>query len=338
LSASTHFRILARLKRHFFLLTALLVAVSAAFGVWWLNAPRTPTASGPLRQEVYVWQRAWTPAVQTAVQTHGTNFAEIAVLAGEISWHTNRQPQLIRVTLAYEALVKSGRPVGLTLRINPYAGPFTNDAVTEFIAATALRLVTEARTNLLPVAELQIDFDCAESKLDGYAFWIETVRQRVAPLPVTITTLPSWLDSRAFAKLARQATNYVLQVHSAARPQSADAPFTLCDPRAARRAVTRAGRLGVPFRVALPTYGYEMAFDPRGNFLGLTAEGPPPAWPTNALRRRVESNQEELSELMRIWTHRRPQALRGVIWYRLPVATDRHNWDWPTLDRVRRGG
>jgi hypothetical protein len=325
------------LKRHTITLAGILGALAVSLGVWWLNAPRTPTTRGPLRQEVYVWQRAWTPAVQTAVQTHGSNFAEIAVLAGEISWPTNRQPQLIRVALATEALVKSGRPVGLALRINPYAGPFTNDAVAEFIAATALRLVAEARTNRLPLAELQIDFDCAESKLDGYAFWIETVRQRVAPLPVTITTLPSWLDSRAFAKLARQVPNYVLQVHSAARPQSAAASFTLCDPRAARRAVTRAGRLGVPFRVALPTYGYEMAFDPGGVFLGLTAEGPSPAWPTNAVRRRVESNQEELAKLMRGWTQRRPQALRGVIWYRLPVATDRHNWDWPTLDRVRRG-
>jgi len=29
--------------------------------------------------------------------------------------------------------------------------------------------------------------------------------------------------------------------------------------------------------------------------------------------------------------------MRGVIWYRLPVASDKFNWPWPTLERVMRG-
>jgi hypothetical protein len=65
-----------------------------------------------------------------------------------------------------------------------------------------------------------IDFDCAESKLDGYRVWVEAIQRRVAPLPVTITALPSWLNSRAFQRLAAVATNYVLQVHSVERPKS----------------------------------------------------------------------------------------------------------------------
>ena len=210
----------------------------------------------------------------------------------------------------------------------------TGEAITRFLCDLAASLVAEARSNHVNLSELQIDFDCAESKLAGYRVWVEEIQQRVAPLPVTITALPSWLNSRAFKRLAAVATNYVLQVHSVTRPRSFDAPFTLCDPRAAQRAVERAGRIGVPFRVALPTYGYLLAFDGGGKFIGLSAEGARPNWPTNAQLREVSSDPLELAALVQNWTARRPAAMRGVIWYRLPTIVDNFNWRWPTLGAI----
>jgi len=35
-----------------------------------------------------------------------------------------------------------------------------------------------------------------------------------------------------------------------------------------------------------------------------------------------------------VWTTNRPPAMRGVIWYRLPVADDSLNWRWPTLGAI----
>ena len=164
---------------------------------------------------------------------------------------------------------------------------------------------------------------------------MEAIQRRVAPLPVTITALPSWLDSRAFKRLAAVATNYVLQVHSVERPKSFDAPFTLCDPRAAKRAVERAGRIGIPFRVALPTYGYTLAFDAGGKFLGLSAEGPRPNWPTNAqIARGGIPTRLNSPDWCSDWTANRPAAMRGVIWYRLPTIVDNFNWRWPTLGAI----
>jgi hypothetical protein len=221
------------------------------------------------------------------------------------------------------------------LRIGPYAGPFaTNDNIANFLNGVASSLLAQARTNQITVSELQIDFDCAESKLAGYRVWVEAIQRRVAPLPVTITALPSWLDSHAFKRLAMSATNYVLQVHSVERPTDIHGPFTLCDPRAAQRAVERAGRIGVPFRVALPTYGYVLAFDRTGKFIGLSAEGPRKSWPAGTQLREMSANPIELSTLVRGWTASRPKAMTGVIWYRLPVAVDNFNWRWPTLGAI----
>ena len=325
------------MKRRLAISAVLLVAVACALVGVIVFSDAGPRVSGAMRQDAYVWQRAWTQPVRDAVSAHATNFSELVLLRGEITWNGSK-PELIRVGVDKPLLAELKRPVGLALRVGTYPGPFTtNDVAIRFICDTAASFVEDARSNGIALAELQLDFDCASSKLDGYRVWVESVQRRVAPVPVTITALPSWLRKPAFAKLAAFATNYVLQVHSAERPKSFEAEYSLCEPRAARRAVERAGRIGVPFRVALPTYGYDMAFDQSGQFISLAAEGPRPNWPTNAFIRRVESQPAEISALIREWTANRPQAMRGVIWYRMPVATDKHNWDWRTLDAVMRG-
>jgi hypothetical protein len=134
--------------------------------------------------------------------------------------------------------------------------------------------------------------------------------------------------------LAAAAGGYVLQVHSLERPRRFDSPFTLCDPAAARRAVARAAGLGIPFRVALPTYGYFMAFNSDGRFIGLSAEGPAKTWPANARICETRANPVELAQLVQDWNTNRPANLQGIIWYRLPVATDILNWRWPTLAAI----
>jgi hypothetical protein len=296
-----------------------------------------PQAASPLTHEAYIWQRAWTEPVREAITQHASRFSGLTVLSAEVSWK-GKQPQVIRVPLDYSILTNTPCPVGLALRIGPCpASVSTNDTTIAFLADVAASLIAEAKSHRLAPRELQIDFDCAESKLEGYRAWVEALRRKVAPMPVSITALPSWLDQPAFKRLAAAADGYVLQVHSLQRPHAYDAPFTLCDPAAARRAVERAAQIGIPFRVALPTYGYLTAFDARGRFVGLSAEGPSKTWPAGVQLREVRANPLELAQLVQLWATNRPTALRGVIWYRLPVADDTLNWRWPTLGAIVTG-
>ncbi len=300
-----------------------------------------PLAGGPgrspqpvssvLPHEAYVWQRAWNEPVRDAVARHAVQLSGLTVLSAEVSWR-DRRPQVLRVPLDFAVLTNAPCAIGLALRIGPCPiGLSTNEAITTFLADVAASLVAEARVHRLALRELQVDFDCAESKLDSYHAWVEAFRRKVAPVPVTITALPSWLGQPGFKRLAASAGDYVLQVHSLQRPRTFDAPFTLCDPAAARQAVERAARIGVPFRVALPTYGYLTAFDAKGRFVGLSAEGPNKSWPAGVRTREVRANPLELATLVQLWTTNRPAGMRGIIWYRLPVAGDVLNWRWPTL-------
>lgn len=299
--------------------------------------PNSAPAPTPLFQDAYVWQRNWNQAVPNAILQHGSNFEIVIALNAEVSWRAKR-PEIVQVPLDYSVLKNSGSHVGLALRIGPYPGPFrANDRAATFIASVASALVGEAKSHGCPLHELQIDFDCAQSKLDGYRIWVEAIRHAVAPVPVIITALPSWLDEPSFPKLISAADGYVLQVHSLEPPKSAAAPFTLCDPAGAQRAVVRAGQWNVPFRVALPTYGYVIAFNQAGKLAGLSADGPAKDWPPDYELREVRTDPAAMAQLVRFWTTNHPASLRGIIWYRMPVADDFLNLRWPTLAAMMAG-
>jgi len=309
----------------------VLAFISVAIGAGY---PWPTFAAQPLPNEIYVWQRAWSAPVREAVAQHAANFSETAVLMAEVTWK-NKIPQVTRVAVDFPTLEKISKPVGIVLRIGPYPGALAaNPMAVNFIVDLAAALSAEALTNKIGPAELQIDFDCAESKLDDYRAWLAILRNRLAPLPVRITALPNWLNSPAFAKLAAACPNYVLQVHSLNKPTDINSPFALCDPVAAKIAVARAGEIGVPFRVALPTYGYLVAFDTAGKFIGISAEAARANWPSGTQLRELRADPVAIGSLVQFWNTNHPSALRGVIWYRLPVAVDNLNWRWPTLAAI----
>lgn len=319
-------------RRHIWVGGSIAIALCAGI-LWWLHARSAVRASGAMPQEAYVWQRTWNDDVRHAVESYGPKLGGLCLLAAEVTWENGR-PAVTRVAVDYAAVQRSKAPVGLALRIGPYSGPFaSDDVVARLLADLVADVLREANAAGVRPTELQIDFDCPTSKLDGYRQWVTAIRRRTGDVPVVITALPAWLASRDFAPLAREAGGFILQVHSLQRPRE----LVLCDPAAARRAVEQAGKVGVPFRVALPTYGYAVGLDETGRCVGVCAEGPAKDWPEGTTVREVRANAGELAELVRGWTADRPATMRGIIWYRLPTDGDVRNWRWPTLTAVMAG-
>jgi hypothetical protein len=320
------------------LLAALtLLAVALAAVLW----PRSGRASGPLRHEAYVWQRRWTPEVRAAVR-QGADLAGFVVLAAEVDL-SRLPPRVSRAAWDAASLRATGRTVGLAVRIGVFSrggGRFRAEpGQTGLLANVARAAVAEARARGIEPAELQLDYDCPESRLGEYPALVRAVRAAVAPVPVVLTALPAWLPHRReLRRLLDAADGWVLQVHSFAPPAGPEAPIVLADPAAARRWVEEAARFRRPFRVALPTYGYVAAFDARGKLLGLAAEGPSLAWPPGVRLRTARSDPEAMAGLVQGWTRDRPRELAGLLWYRLPSAGDRLSWTWPTFRAVLTGG
>ena len=299
--------------------------------------PVTERASGPLPQEIYVWQRVWTPAVAAGIRTAQDRVAGFSVLAGEVVWK-GKSPELVRPKLDYSLLASQKQPPGLALRIGPYAGPFAaDDAVAEQLISFAKTCLTDARNAGWQPAELQLDFDAATSKLSGYHTWITALQQAVAPLPISFTALPDWLRAPELKAMAAQTGRYVLQVHGIERARVDDPTPRLLDAATVQRWVTLADALGVPFRVALPTYRTAVGFNSAGKIIGLDSEGPARAWPAGTRLVTYISPAAEIAKLVHDWTLDRPANLSGLLWYRLPVAGEQRNWSWLTLTPVMQG-
>lgn len=308
---------------------ALLLAVLAL-------ACRHPHASGPLRQEAYVWQRSWNPAVRRSVQ-QASGISGLVVLAAEVDLRQG-SPKVARVPLD-PSLKDAGRPVGAALRVTTFPSRFADEPrIVQLLAGITRDLTAEARAKGIALSEIQIDYDCPESKLDDYRGLLPLLRQAAAPVPLTFTALPSWMEQRrAFGGLIAAADGYVLQVHSLKPPAGPGGEIVLLNPEEAREWIDTAARFGRPFRVALPTYGYLAAFGAQGRLLGLSAEGPLLSWPEGVTVRTAHSDPAVLAGLIRDWTRDRPAELNGVLWYRLPVEGDRLNWSWPALRAVMAG-
>ena len=298
---------------------------------------RTPyTAPAPLLQRAYVWQRDWNAPVAASLAEGRDVLDGCVVLGAEIEWRGG-SPRAIKPRVDWAALRTFGKPVSVAMRIAPSSGPFseTGDA-TDTLTTTARELVADAQSAGVSLAEFHLDFDCPQKKLAGYAHWVRAIRRAVEPVPLVITTLPSWLPEPDFPTLVKEAGAYVLQVHSISSPRG-DEKTMICDPVEARQWVAKASKLGLPFEIALPTYRSVVGYSPEGRLLGVVSDSVRPTWPPGTLLKEYATDPGAMAGLVADWQKQRPAQCRGLMWYRLPVATDENNWRWPTLRAVIAG-
>jgi hypothetical protein len=261
----------------------------------------------------------------------------LVVLAVEVDLRQG-PPRVARIPLD-PSLKSAGKPVGVALRVTTFPSRFADEpGIGRLLVALIQDVILEAEAKGIALAEIQIDYDCPESKLDDFREVLPSLRRAAAPIPLTFTALPSWMGQRrAFGKLIAAADGYVLQVHSLAPPTGPRDDFSILKPAAARDWLEAASRFGRPFRVALPTYSYLAAFDAQDRLVGLSAEGPLLSWPSSLRLREARSDPAAAAGLVREWTRERPAELAGILWYRLPVEGDRLNWTASTLRAVMAG-
>ena len=177
---------------------ALAVSLAAAAAAW--------------TDEVYVWQREFDGEVAAALRTFEPQLGGACVLAAEVAWRGGKL-EVVRPSVEFAALASCTRPVGLALRIGAYGGTFAgDDAAARALIALAHERLGAARAAGLRVAELQVDFDCAESKLAGYRVWIGSLRAAIAPVPPVMSpSSPITRQSKVWFAIDNPATVHCQQ-------------------------------------------------------------------------------------------------------------------------------
>ncbi|MCL1856501.1 MAG: DUF3142 domain-containing protein [Kiritimatiellaeota bacterium] len=278
----------------------------------------------------YVWQRAWTQDVATAVKAAEKDGRPLYVLAGEL------EP----VGSAY------GESVGADLCVRPASWAWKRPNVPETIwqggrATAVLRAPANAMNDAealtetlrremaaLKTGRVQLDIDVAERRLADYAAVLGRLREAFPAAELSATLLPVHLAHTEMADVAKPLDYYVVQVHGIDPPRHRDEAYSLMRRDVALRAIERAKALGHPFKVALPTYAYVLTFDETGSFTRLYAEGFPGV--AQGMEAQVAAPDFGLlSEVLATGAE--------AVWFRLPVAGDRWALDMETVHALENG-
>lgn len=275
-----------------------------------------------LDQQLYIWQRQWTPAHEAALRQSREDFSSLRVLALQAfpgsGWSRARiDPALLKA---------DGRPLIAVIRLDGQLTSLDQDEVN----AKILQVLSDWQSLGLAPVGVEIDHDAGNARLPAYeAFLIRLRRTLPITLKLSITALPSWLDSPALPGLLQTVDSSVLQVHAVSDPRHG-----LFDPTKARRwaerwsAVTRR-----PFYLALPAYGVAL-LNHEGGAPVVESEVP---IDRGGERRELLADPVELANLAADLRADPPVHLAGLVWFRLPLPGDRRAWSLVTLGAVARG-
>ena len=276
----------------------------------------------PLDQQLYVWQRQWTPAHEAALQDSHADFSTLRVLAlqafPQAGWSRARiDPALLK---------RDGRSLIAVIRLDGQLQSLNQDEVTQQIQ----QLIRDWQGLGLALAGVEIDHDAGNARLADYREFLVHLRSVLPPsMALSITALPAWLDSPELPGLLSTVDSSVLQVHAVSDPRRG-----LFDPDRARQWAMAWSRItSKPFFLALPAYGVALLPSVDGAPVvesEVTIE-------SNGQRQELLANPLQLSKLAALLRADPPAHLAGLIWFRLPLANDRRAWSLTTLRAVSRG-
>lgn len=273
-------------------------------------------------QDAYIWQRVWTPAVTSALQESKPFVDGWRVLAAE----TGTDGQLKVMHPDWTQVMVGGLPLTPVIRID--------GALLSWDPAQTIRVIElvmhDLRSSGVPIAGIEIDYDCATSKLSDYSRFLAELHRGLGSTRLSITALPAWLGSSDLNRVLAEVDEVVLQVHAVRDPHGG-----FFDPQLARAWVEDlSARTYRPFRVALPTYGTRVAWGMDGRIVAVESEMP--RLTQGATSKELMASPSEVAGFVASLKRDPPAHLDGVVWFRLPTDDDSRAWSLNTWWAVMR--
>ena len=254
---------------------ALSLAVTSllALIVWNATASRRTWAPSEVPVAFWSW-RLETPSetdVVEAVRQTGTK--TLFLRAGQIDYEAGK---LIRIRA-----VSGPIPSNITIHLVYNATRSFLKEFEEIRAAAAGSVILaafaddldRAHSDNAQVVGLQLDFDVPTRLLPNYAAILKEVRARLSNgLQLSITGLPTWLDSPALVEPLSACDFWVPQCYGAQIPERLSQRIPITTPEHVTRSISRTRDLGLPFYAGLAAYGYAIHYSRDGSLIGLRGD------------------------------------------------------------------
>ncbi len=233
---------------------------------------------------------------------------------------------LIVARVDLNLLANDRRPVTAVLRLDGELAALESTSITTLVSG----IIEQWHSAGVNLAGIEIDYDCATSKLPDYARLLHELRGQIAShLTLSVTVLPTWMDSSALPTVLHDVDQAVLQVHSVSSPERG-----LFDAAKAHQWIAQFDALSpVPYWVALPSYGSALVHDREGR-VQVESER---ALPIAGTRAELRIDPQGMADFLRALQAERPSRQLGIVWFRLPLSDDLRSWSMATLRAVIGG-
>ena len=326
-----------RIKKYGCLLRPLTYILLAASSLILWEAERGPGDRTAVfwSNAVYVWQTVWKPEVSRAIVLAAEENCALFVLVAEFQY-TQNTLKVRHCSPDWKLVQTLDLPVTAVLRLETNLAPlFDPDNTTtrqEFL--NALTATLNNISQQLPfIKGVQIDFDCPTGKLKYYGQFLAELRNAWADIPISITMLPTWLKSRHTKNLYENIDYFVLQAHALYVDTSREI-WGIFDSTRFDHYIYRASAVGIPYYIALPTYGYGIILDDHQDLVGIRAESSSTKLPEGFTTVEVRADPEEIARIAQKLRANPPENCLGIAWFRLPIETDDRNWSWDMLKKA----
>lgn len=326
-----------QLKKTLLLIFPVLVFVAA---YWLIGCIFPQSLSDFSRNAFYVWQQTSAVLVQEAIDRSLEQTSCYMIYAGDFLLQ-DEQLRLVRKRQDWDFLGRTLKPITLVFRFEGSFPKILQNPDSSKIVVPIMEgiqtVLMDAKVSHVHIQDIQLDYDCYTSKLADYCRFLHQLHASLKTHSLSITALPDWLRSPSFPSLVQETDYYVLQVHSLDQPSTIHDDVEIFDRSNLYRYFQLAARISTPYYLALPTYGYRMIFDGKGDFAGLTAEGSQPELRPGYQSRIIMADSTSIIEVLNHLKQSPPRHCLGIVWFRLPVDSDCLNWSWAALQAVMQG-
>lgn len=261
----------------------------------------------------YIWQRCWDSDKSKIAKASDR---ELFPLAMEYSL-VNGKTRLERVDVPREILDAGN----VTPVIRVHAGLLSK--------LTPEKLSSDIKQ--LKSKRIQLDIDCPENKLLEYSSYIDGLKKFIPEMELSITVLPCHLRHKEFKALAEKVSYYVLQIHGLYLPETVNDECILMKHDVSLKAIQEARNIGHPFRVAIPSYSYQLLFEKKsGRLKGIYQDFTGPE-NTSYKARLTPLDYNMLHDIISM----KPSL--SLIWFRMPFQGERFNLDMKTITALENG-
>src|SRR5262249_50491524 len=260
------------------MLGAAFVLMTLAVFISSFHRPPRPWRVQEVPVAFWSW-RSQTPSaadVHAAVEKTGTR--TIFLRAGQIDYQEGKMSRIRSVGGPLPTEIDLQLVYNATRSLLAHLDKVDEQALANVIAASFASDSRRAATENARVTGLQIDIDVPTRLLSRYERMLRALRKQLPPgVPLSITGLPTWMQSSELRATLAAVDFWVPQFYGAEIPLRADLSIPISAPAEVERFVNQARELNKPFYAGLAAYNYALLYSAAGALVALRGDLDPAA-------------------------------------------------------------